>query len=171
MTTKTKMISAFPSLSKFLSAWSIYCSIRSTFKPEHASGLYSWQERLVHHARTHKDWSEVLEYIIKYFNRYQKAPPEAWFHTDPELITECFISSQKLPPMPYRSSKKSDNPHNPFHSDICQNWNNSKCVVKERTGRECSRRHVCNNCHREDHRAPNCPPGYTKHASTKTPAG
>ena len=153
VTTKTKLLSAFPSLARFLSAWTIYCSIRTVFNPQYAAGFYHWQERLVYRARVHKDWSDVLNYAIKYISRYQTAPPDAWFHPDAELLTECFIAGEKWPSATTKSNKK----YEAFNSDICQNWNNSKCVVKERTGRACSRLHVCNNCRKEDHREPSCP--------------
>jgi hypothetical protein len=161
VSTKTKMLSAFPNLAQFLSAWTIYCSIRCSQKPAYAAGLYHWQERLVHLARSHRNWSDVLNYIIKYFGRYQQAHPEAWFHPDPELITECFVVGDKGPATILKSGRKSES----SNSNICRNWNQSKCLVKETIGRECSRRHVCLDC-RGDHRAPNCP-GLTKASSTK----
>jgi hypothetical protein len=168
VTTKTKLLSAFPSLAKFLSAWTVYCAVRCARNPEYASGFFHWQERLIYRARVHKDWSEVLNYIIKYFNRYQKAPPEAWFHPDSELITDCFVGGEKWPNASLRPARKPDS----SSSEICQNWNNSRCVAKERNGRECSRRHICSNCQKDDHRAPNCPQAVraTKISTSKTTA-
>jgi hypothetical protein len=40
VTAKTRMLTAFPSLSKFLSAWSVYSSIRSAHKSEYAPALF-----------------------------------------------------------------------------------------------------------------------------------
>jgi len=117
VTTKTKLLSAFPNLARFLSAWTIYCSIRSVFAPQYAAGFYHWQERLVYRARVHKDWSDVLNYAIKYISRYQLAPPDAWFHPDTELLTECFIAGEKW----LSAAAKSGRKHESFNSDICQN--------------------------------------------------
>ena len=165
VTTKTKLLSAFPNLARFLSAWTVYCAIRCEYKPEYAAGFYHWQERLIYRACVHKDWSDVLSYIIKYFNRYQKAPPEAWFHPDPELITDCFVVRERW----HSATSKSGRKHESFNSDICQNWNNSRCVVKEKNRRECSRWHICSSCQKEDHRAPNCPAKLTKTFTFKAP--
>lgn len=162
--TKIKLLSAFPSLSRFLSAWSIYCSIRTAYKPEYATGLYAWQERVIHRARIHKDWSDTLNYIIKYFDLYQSAPPDAWFYTDPELIADCFVSGEKSLETAFKSGKRSDNSK---HLDICRNWNDSKCIIKEKMGRDCLRQHICYHCQSHEHRAPNCPSKSTKPTAFK----
>ena len=49
---RTKFATAFKDLPSFLSAWMIYCSIRSTYSPEHGPALSMWTARIVDYAST-----------------------------------------------------------------------------------------------------------------------
>ena len=165
ITTRTKLQTAFPNLQLFLSAWQIYVSVRTQYHPEYSSGIASWTERLIYRASIHP-WNAVLNYAIAYFQAHQKDAPSYWFRPDSDLITDTIMSSpwpmvsNNLRSLPASSSETSG-----YGSNICQNWNRSKCKVKETTGHDCLRRHVCNTCLGEDHRALQCP----QRQSTGTP--
>jgi len=164
ITTGTKLHAAFPNLPRFLSAWQIYVSVRTQYRPEYSPGLAFWTERLIYRASVHP-WDAVLDYAIAYFQAHQKDSPEYWFRPDSDLITDTIMSSPRRITLPKTtSSPKKTN--NGYGSNICQNWNRSKCTVKESTGYDCMRRHVCNSCSREDHKAPQCPQRQSAKAST-----
>ena len=42
ITIKIKLFSAFPSLTKFLSTWIVYCIIRYAWNPEYISDFFHW---------------------------------------------------------------------------------------------------------------------------------
>jgi hypothetical protein len=44
-----------------------------------------------------------------------------------------------------------------YGSNICQNWNRSKCSVKETTSDDCMHHHICNTCFEEDPKASQYP--------------
>ena len=92
-----------------------------------------------------------------YFQKYQNAFSNAWFNIDLELITNHFIISSyskiiNNPEIFYKISLKKSN--NPFHSNICQNWNHPKrrYSTKKRSGIECTCLHVYYNCRKNDHK-------------------
>ena len=93
VTSRTKMLVAFPNMPTFSSAWLIYISIRSSYDPERGPALSYWTERLVHYCHGF-EWTACLNYAIAYFMQHQNASPEAWYSTDPELVTEHFIGAK-----------------------------------------------------------------------------
>ena len=147
---RTRMESAFPQITSFLTAWQVYTAVRISFNNERAASINYWTERIIVRANNHP-WLSVLNYAVAFFQKYQNAPPDAWFNTDLELIADHLITpshpkAANNPGTSYKASpKKSDNP---FHSNICQNWNHPKrgCSTKERSGIECTRLHVCYTC-------------------------
>ena len=162
ITTQTKLYSAFPSLQRYLSAWQIYVSVRTQYHPEYSSGLAFWTERLIFRASLHP-WDVVLNYAIAYFQAHQRDAPSYWFRPDSDLITDTILSSRPSIPHTSSSALRTGSHSSPtratsgYGSNICQNWNKSKCTVKETTGYDCMRRHICNTCMKDDHRAPQCP--------------
>jgi hypothetical protein len=160
ITTRTKLQSVFPTLQRFLSAWQIYISVRTQYHPEYSPGLAFWTERLIYRASIHP-WDSVLNYAIAYFQAHQRDPPAYWFRPDSDLITDTIGSTPSRPTAvlntPLRYTTSPSKATGGYGSNICQNWNRSKCTVKETTGYDCIRRHVCNTCSKEDHRAPQCP--------------
>jgi hypothetical protein len=165
VTGRTKMLDTFPNMATFSSAWMIYVSIRSSYDLERGPALSYWTERLVHYYQRF-EWSACLDYAIAYFMNHQNAPPETWYSTDPELVTEHFVGAKRnpsiAPPPPKVSSKK---PYDPSNSaargtNICQNWNRPVigCRYKARfDGDTCGRKHICSTCHKRDHKAFECP--------------
>jgi hypothetical protein len=153
VTGRTKMDSAFPDLATFLSAWLMYISVRTTFAPERAAGLTHWTERIVHRSKSGFSWSIILDYIIAYFGDHQNSP-DKWFSIGAELVANHFIiSPQKPVPMvanqpPRRPSSPSKKDSIPIQEQVCQNWNrpNIGCTIKDKTGQDCLRRHICSNC-------------------------
>ena len=159
---RTKMFNAFPNMATFSSAWLIYVSIRSSYDLERGSALSHWTERLVHyHLRF--EWSACLDYAIAYFMKHQNASPEAWYSTDPELVTEHFVGAKRNVPTaqcsqsvkkPYEQNSASRG------TDVCQNWNRPVIGCKYMArfdGDVCGRSHVCSTCHKHDHKAYECP--------------
>ena len=161
VTGRTRMQSAFPQITSFLTAWQVYTAVRISFNPERAAGISYWTERLIVRANNHP-WLSVLNYAVAYFQKYQNAAPDTWFSADVELIVDHLMTSSQPkaannPGTAYKVSPgKSDNP---FRSNICQNWNDLKkgCFMKERTGAECTRIHVCYTCRKGDHKTHQCP--------------
>lgn len=164
VTGRTKMDSAFPDLATFLSAWLIYISVRTTFAPERASGLAFWTERIIYRSKSGFPWTTILDYIIAYFGEHQNSPPDKWFSIGAELVADHFIISPSKPTPtaaiqpPRRPSSPSKKDPTPIQEQVCQNWNrpNSGCTIKDKTGHDCLRLHICSNC-RGGHKAHQCP--------------
>ena len=85
VTGRTRMQSAFPQITSFLTAWQVYTAVRISFNPELAAGISYWTERLIVRANNHP-WLSVLNYAVAYFQKYQNAAPDTWFSADVELI-------------------------------------------------------------------------------------
>ena len=68
----TKLQSSVKDSAMFFLGWHIYVSIRSEFKPSMAPGLANWTERVLYFAQMNYPWSSILEYIIAYYQTYQK---------------------------------------------------------------------------------------------------
>ena len=153
---RTKMQSAFPDLSTFLSAWLIYISVRTSYNPERGPGLASWTERLVFISQRGYPWSTILDYAIAYYSDHQTSPPAEWFKVDGVLIENHIgISQQKLSVQPSNggpSKTVQPSPLIPKHLQICLNYNRDRCKNPCPT----SRRHVCAICAKE-HSATHCP--------------
>ena len=63
---QTKMHQAFKDPATFFSAWQVYTSIRSTFRPERAPGLALFSERIYFHIQLNYPWYKILNYIIAF---------------------------------------------------------------------------------------------------------
>src|SRR5208282_1868508 len=105
--------------------------MRTRYHPEYSSSLAFWTERLIHRASVHP-WNAVLNYAIAYFQAHQRDPPAYWFRPDSDLIADTIVSTPSRPtiipnttPRPIVSPSK---PVNGYDSNICQNWNRSKCT-------------------------------------------
>ena len=89
--------------------------------------------------------------------------PACWFRLDSDFLTDTILSSRPILPSTSNATPKptsfgfSSKASSGYLSNICQNWNKSKCTVKETTGYDCMRHHICNACSKEDHRAPQYP--------------
>ena len=166
---KTKLQSSFPDLATLLSAWLIYVSTRIAFAPERGPGLLIWTERLVGYHRLHYEFTTVIDYIVAYFQKHQKSPPEKWFEMDSELHTEhlgnaaqkALAKAASQVSSPTKSSSKpaasQSSGARPMTEQICHAWNRSVgCQIKERTGKECVRRHVCGKCQSSEHTSLSC---------------
>ena len=161
VTDRTRMQSAFPQITSFLIAWQVYTAIRISFNIERAASINYWTERLIVRVNSHP-WLSVLNYAVVYFQKYQNAAPDVWFSVDVELIADDLITSshpeaENNPGTSQKASPMKSN--NPFHSNVCQNWNHPEkgCFMKERTGSECTRLHVCYICREDDHKTHQCP--------------
>jgi hypothetical protein len=162
---RTKLQSSFKNLDTFLSAWLIYVSIRMVYAPEYGPGLACWTERIVSYARLNYDFSTIVNYVVAYFQKHQNSPPTTWFSADTELHTEHLGNAAQRAVNTLRTSspvKSSANPASPFKSQpiseqICNNWNRATgCKVKEKSGNDCLRRHVCSKCNSASHRNFEC---------------
>jgi hypothetical protein len=166
MTGRTKMSTAFPNVSIFMSAWMIYVSIRSSFANDRGPGLTHWTERLVQYSLKF-EWSSCVNYAIEYFTKHQNASPDAWFSIDPEIVIGHFIASKRIMSSgPSNSAttgsfQRPQSPKKPLNGEVCQNWNRPLlgCTYRPRhEGDKCPRRHVCSTCLKSDHKAHECPP-------------
>jgi hypothetical protein len=50
---RTRMQSAFPLITSFLTAWQVYIAVRISFNTEHAASINYWTERLIVRANSH----------------------------------------------------------------------------------------------------------------------
>ena len=165
ITGRTKMHQAFRDLPTFLSAWLIYSSIRISYASERGPGLISWTERLIHKSLVGFSWYTILNYIIAYYTKHQKSAPDVWLTGDHEMITDYFVLAAPRPahtPIPNNPPRGQSQPKRgtaPIQEQICQNWNRSilGCIIQDRTGHACLRRHVCLLCQEEPHKASACP--------------
>lgn len=115
---RTKFRTAFKDLSSFLSAWLVYCSIRSTYSPEWGPGLAAWTERIVGYASSTVPWSAVLNYAIAYFRAHQNAPTATWHLSDSELVSDHLALAHVQSVAPKTSTGKTKLPQ-----QICNNYN------------------------------------------------
>jgi hypothetical protein len=149
---RTKFATAFKDLPSFLSAWLVYCSIRSTYSPEHGPGLNMWTERIVVYASTTTlPWSAVLDYIIAYFQEHQPDPPAYWYRSDTELVS-LYLS---LAHAQIVNTSNTSSGVSKAQKAICNNYNRPVDACKN--GNNCPRSHICKICHKQEHRAPDCP--------------
>jgi len=160
----TKLQSAFKESTTFFLAWHIYMSIRTTYQPERGSGLVDWTSRLFYFLHLNYAWPAILEYIIAYYQRYQNAPANDWFNSDPTLISyHLSLSQQKpAPAMASRNVGKSKfgTGQKPSLStdEICLMYNRATgCIWQEKRGEPCPHRHVCSICTLSHHNALSCP--------------
>ncbi len=69
-----------------------HTAVRISFNNERAASINYWTERIIVRANNHP-WLSVLNYAVAFFQKYQNAPPDAWFNTDLELIADHLITS------------------------------------------------------------------------------
>ena len=108
-----------------------------------------------------QDWLDILDCIVKYSIGIRRPILKHGFTRIPNF--HCPLHPARSITS-HKSSKKTDDT---YHSDICENWNNFKCIVKEKTGCDCIHRRFCNSCQKEDYRAPNCLTNSVKQISRK----
>jgi hypothetical protein len=167
---RTKLQNTFSELDALLPAWLIYASIRVAFIPQRGPGLFVWTERLVGYNRLKYNFPDILDYFVAYFQKHQNSPPEQWFQADTELHTEHLCNSTQKAfaknttmGSPNKQSAKSTSSGmdaKTMAAQVCHAYNRpTGCKVKERTGHDCMRRHVCANCDA---------PGHTSYACSKS---
>ena len=165
---RTKLQNTFNELDALLPAWLIYVSIRAAFAPPRSPGLLVWTERLVGYNRLKFQFVDILDYFVAYFQKHQNSPPEQWFQADTELHTEHLGNATQKALAKTASvgspSKQSAKPAlssvdaKTMATQICHAFNRpTGCKIKERTGHECLRRHVCSNCSGSGHTSYACP--------------
>ena len=162
---KTKLQSSFKNFETFVSAWSVYVGIRTSFEPKRAPGFAMWMDRLATFVSLQYEFTSIINYVIAYFQAHQNSSPEAWFLVDSELHSEHFGNAAQralnsLRSQPAKPSAKAPTglfTTIPITDQVCRNWNRpSGCKIKEVTKRECLRRHVCSNCLESGHKEPSC---------------
>ena len=166
---RTKLQNTFNELDALLPAWLIYASIRIAFVPQRGPGLIVWTERLVGYNRLKYHFVDILDYFVAYFQKHQNSPPDQWFQADTELHTEhlgnstqkAFAKNAAMGSPNKQSAKPSSSSGvdaKTMATQICHAFNRpTGCKVKDRTGNDCLRRHVCTNCQGPDHTSYNCP--------------
>jgi hypothetical protein len=164
---RTKLQNTFNELETLLPAWLIYASIRVAFVPGRGPGLLVWTERLVGYNRLKYNFADILDYFVAYFQKHQNSPPEQWFQADTELHTEhlgnstqkAFAKNATMGSPNKQSAKPSSSGTDAkiMATQVCHAFNRATgCKVKERSGHECLRRHVCANCDIPGHPAHAC---------------
>ena len=164
---RTKLQNTFNELDALLPAWLIYASIRGAFVPQRGPGLLVWSERLVGYNRLKYNFTDILDYFVAYFQKHQNSPPEQWFQADTELHTEHLGNStqkafaKNATGSPHKQSMKpslSAGDAKTMASQICHAFNRpTGCKLKEKTGNDCLRRHVCTSCKAPGHTSYACP--------------
>ena len=86
-------------LRSFLSAWSVYMSIRTIFAPERAPGMAMFTARIIEFSQWQGDFEPVANYALSYLGRYQNAPPQQWFNICDALYVQ-FIRPHAPPNLP-----------------------------------------------------------------------
>ena len=166
---RTKLQNTFNELDALLPAWLIYASIRVAFAPQRGPGLIVWTERLVGYNRLKYHFTDILDYFVAYFQKHQNSAPDQWFQADTELHTEhlgnstqkAFAKNAAMGSSNKQSAKPSSSSSvdaKTMATQICHAYNRpTGCKVKDRTGNDCLRRHVCSNCESAGHTSYNCP--------------
>jgi hypothetical protein len=165
----TKLQSVFPTLQAFMTAFSIYISIRTTYAPAYAGPMLVWVERIhYYNSKGHRPgekWPYVLNYIVDYFRLYQDASPEEWLKTDGELVSQHFAFSasphEPAPPSLVKDQKSKLKPQNrnaAKFEQVCKNWNRpGGCQYQKKYGSSCPRLHQCWGCNDKSHTSSSCP--------------
>ena len=75
----TKLDKSLPSFEHWLSAFSVYASVRAVFDPtgEICSALFMFI-REMNHYQLNFEWKQVLRYFLETFREYQDKPASAW---------------------------------------------------------------------------------------------
>ena len=96
----------FKEIGSFYIAWLVYITIRIHFYPERAPGLLTWTGHVQQFANSNYPWNLILDYVVKYFEQYQDAPPERWMSRDPERVTTYILMPSSKPVQPAAPSPK-----------------------------------------------------------------
>ncbi len=134
---QTKMHQAFKDSSTFFSAWNVYASIRSTYQPERAPGLFLFAERIYFLIQLNYTWHSILNYILTFFRDFQNSDPEKWNVLDGVLVAHQFsVSQQKQTPANNKAGGGTGKPNKststsrvPISEQTCNNWNNEKLTA------------------------------------------
>ena len=164
VTATSKFYRAFKDLKTFLAAWNVYASIRSSYAPERAAALFMWTERLIDLEDAGYEFTAILDYIRAYFQEHQNSPANQWFRGDSEIYLRYLgnaaqraVSANRQAPSSKPTVKSSPQNTSSITGQICHQFNRSTgCRLKDTTGKECLRRHVCQNCLSSDHAAYAC---------------
>ena len=158
---RTKLQNTFNEMETLLPAWLIYVSIRAAYVPQRAPGLVVWTERLVGYNRLKYHFVDLLDYFVAYFQLHQNSPPEQWFSADSELHTEHLGNSTQKALAKNSGTSPTKQTAKPSSStvdaktmatQVCHAFNRpSGCKVRERSGHDCLRRHLCSNCDKPGH--------------------
>lgn len=158
---QTKMHQAFKDPDTFFSAWQVYTSIRSSYRPERAPGLALFSERIYFHIQLNYPWYRILNYIIAFFRAYQNSAPEVWNDVDGTLVANTLAVAQQRPALDNISKSSrvytdstSIAADTSLNQQICRNWNRMDFGCKKP---DCPRRHICSICDQDGHRAFQCP--------------
>src|SRR5579859_3678285 len=151
-------------LPTLFNAWNVYASIRSTYHPERAPGLFLLAERIHFLIQLNYTWHSILNYILTFFREFQNSDSEKWTVLDGVLVAHQFsVSQQKQTPAHNKAdggtgkSKKSTSISRvPISEQTCNNWNNEKFKCKF-SDEDCHRRHKCSTCGKPGHEAFRCP--------------
>ena len=139
-------------------------SIHITFQPERGPGLVNWTSTLHYFIRLNYEWPAILEYIVAYYQRYQNAPANDWFNSDPTLISHHLSLCQQKPPSTAPAARNSGKPKPgsqglkaPSTDEICLTYNRATgCTWQEKRGQPCPRSHICSICTNGQHNAQSC---------------
>jgi len=158
----TRLETYFKDINSFYGAWFVYIAIRTHFCPERTSGLLTWMGNLQHLSNLGYSWSFILDYIVKYFQKYQDALPDQWLSTDPEFVSAYITLPSSKPTQYTNSTVPKTTPRFvdtiQLSKEICLNHNTREkgCTYEVQTGRRCGRLHVCSNCNDKDHTKMQC---------------
>jgi len=169
---QTKLEITLPSFSAFMAAWAVYMSIRVAYALEFGSDLAAWTERISFYVSIARyPWPAILRYVVDYYQTHHRHPADQWFSTDPKLVSNNLSHTRQTPTAAYSSAAAKGKTMRStlatrigsIADQICHNWNkDSGCTMREATGRECVRRHVCLKCESSSHKATQCPGGTAK---------
>jgi hypothetical protein len=164
----SRIHSHFKDIGTFYGAWFAYVAIRTHFQPSRTGGLMAWTENVQNLSTKGFPWANILDYIVKYFQKYQNASLEKWSETDPELISTyvtlpatkpALLSQGLIQPGGKRPNAASGT--TPLHEQVCENYNRpgKGCNYEAMTGRKCGRLHSCLGCKKAGHPKYQCPSG------------
>jgi hypothetical protein len=158
---QTKMHQAFRDPATFFSAWEVYVSIRTSYRPERGPGLALFSERIYFHLQLNYPWYKILNYIIAFFRAYQNSAPDVWNDVDGTLVANTLAVTQQRPAMGNTPKSSKGNAtsistiaNTSNDQQICRNWNRMDIGCRNVN---CPRRHNCSICEKDGHRAFQCP--------------